>query len=261
MIVLAGLIHLPRWAIGALGIGMIVAHNLLDGIDPAQLGHLGWLWHILHQPGSLRPTPNVAVLVLYPLIPWIGVMAAGHALGPVMLLEPRSRRRWLVGIGLGVTAGFVLFRTANMYGDPAPWTQHADIRATVLSFLNTEKYPPSMLYLAMTLGPALIALAAFEFAKGRLAQVLVTFGRVPLFYYVAHLLLLHATAVVFAAAVHGDAAWLLGGLPLEAKPEEYGLDLPGVYLVWAIVVAALYPPCRWFAALKARRSDGWLSYL
>ena len=113
----------------------------------------------------------------------------------------------------------------------------------------------------MTLGPALIAMAAFEVRKCRLAQVLVTFGRVPLFYYVAHLLLLHATAVVFAATVHGDAAWLLGGLPLEAKPEDYRLGLPAVYLVWVIVVAALYPPCRWFAALKARRSDRWLSYI
>jgi uncharacterized membrane protein len=261
MIMLSGLIHLPGWAIGAFGIGMIAAHNLLDGIDPAQLGQLGWLWHVLHQPALLHPTQTVVVFVLYPLIPWIGVMAAGYALGPVMLLEPRSRCRWLVGLGLGLTAGFVLLRAANMYGDPVPWAHHADIRATLLSFLNTEKYPPSLLYLAMTLGPALIALAAFEFAKGKPAQVLVTFGRVPLFYYVAHLLLLHAAAVVFAAAVHGDAGWLLGGLPLEAKATDYGLDLPGVYVVWAIVVAALYLPCRWFAALKARRSDRWLSYL
>ena len=210
----------------------------------------------------MHPTPEVAVFALYPLIPWMGVMAAGYAMGPVMLLEPASRRRWLVGLGVSVTLGFILLRAANVYGDPAPWLRHDAISATVLSFLNTEKYPPSALYLAMTLGPALIALAAFEAAKGKLAQYFVVFGRVPLLYYVAHLLLLHTLAVVFAAAAnHGDVAWLFGGLPLEAKSEGYGLSLPGVYLTWLIVVAALYLPCRWFAEVKRRHTAGWLSYL
>jgi uncharacterized membrane protein len=261
MIVLSGLIHLPLWAVGAIGIAMIAGHNLLDGIQAAQLGQFGWLWHVLHQPALLHPTPNVAVFALYPLIPWIGVMAAGYALGPVMLLEPTSRRRWLIGLGVGVTIGFILLRAANVFGDPAPWVRHDEIGATVLSFLNTEKYPPSALFLAMTLGPALIALAAFEAAKGKLAQCFIVFGRVPLFYYVAHLLLLHTMAVVFAAATHGGAAWLFGGLTIEAKPEGYGLSLPGVYLTWLIVVAALYLPCRWFAEVKRRSTAGWLSYL
>ena len=142
MIAVAGLIHLPRWAIGAIGIGMITGHNLLDGIQAEQLGQLGWLWHVLHQPAFLHPTTDVAVFALYPLIPWVGVMAAGHALGPVMLLEPASRRRWLVGLGVGVTLGFVLLRAANVYGDPAPWARHDDLGATLLSFINNEKYPP-----------------------------------------------------------------------------------------------------------------------
>jgi uncharacterized membrane protein len=261
MVVLSGLIHLPRWAIGAIGIGMIAGHNLLDGIQAEQLGQLGWLWHILHQPAFLHPTTGISVFALYPLIPWIGVMAAGYALGPVMLLEPPSRRRWLVGLGVALTSGFVLLRAANVYGDPAPWALHDDISATMLSFINVEKYPPSALYLAMTLGPALIAMGAFESARGKLARLLVLFGRVPLFYYVAHLLLLHTMAVVLAAAAHGDVAWLFGGLPIEAKSEGYGLSLPGVYLVWMLAVALLYLPCRWFAEVKRRRSDGWLSYL
>ncbi|HEX2477968.1 MAG TPA: heparan-alpha-glucosaminide N-acetyltransferase domain-containing protein [Geminicoccaceae bacterium] len=261
MIVLSGLIHLPRWAVGAIGIAMIAGHNLLDGIQAAQLGQLGWLWQVLHQPALLQPTPDVAVFALYPLIPWMGVMAAGYALGPVMLFEPTSRRRWLVGLGVGVTLGFILLRAANVYGDPAPWVPHDEISARVLSFLNTEKYPPSALYLAMTLGPALIALAAFEVAKGKLARCFVVFGRAPLFYYVAHLLLLHTMAVVFAATNNGDVAWLFGGLPIEAKSEGYGLSLPGVYLAWLCVVAALYLPCRWFAAVKRRHTAGWLSYL
>jgi uncharacterized membrane protein len=261
MIVLSGLIYLPRWAIGAIGIAMIVSHNLLDGVQAAQFGQLGSLWQVLHQPALLYPTPDVAVIVLYPLIPWMGVMAAGYALGPVMLFEPTLRRRWLLGLGVGVTLGFILLRTANVYGDPAPWVLHDEISATALSFLDTEKYPPSALYLAMTLGPALIALAAFEAAKGKLARCFVVFGRVPLFYYVAHLLLIHSMAVVFAATTTGDVAWLFGGIPIEVKPEGYGLSLPGVYLTWLIVVAALYLPCRWFAEVKRRNAAGWLSYL
>jgi uncharacterized membrane protein len=262
MVVLAGLIHLPRWAIGAVGIGMIVGHNLLDGVRAEQLGGTGWLWHVLHQPAFLHPTPDVAVFALYALIPWTGVMAAGYALGPVMLLAPERRRRWLVGLGAAVTLVFVLLRATNLYGDPAPWMAHDGLAATVLSFVNTEKYPPSLLYLAMTLGPALLALAGLEAAKGKVARTLVTFGRVPLFFYMAHLLLLHGLAVVFATTVYGDAAWLFGGLSIGGKPEGYGrLSLPGVYLAWMLVVAALYLPCRWFADIKRRRADVWLSYL
>jgi uncharacterized membrane protein len=261
MTMLAALIHLPCWAIGALAMGMVAGHNLLDGIQAEQLGQFGWLWHVLHQPALLHPTPDVTVFALYPLIPWIGVMAAGYALGPVMLREPASRRRWLVALGGGVSLAFVLLRATNIYGDPAPWTLHEGIGATLLSFVNAEKYPPSALYLAMTLGPALVALAAFESAHGMVAAFFVTFGRVPLFYYVAHLLLLHALAVIFAAVALGNVSWLFGGLPIEAKPDGYGLGLPGVYLVWMIAVAVLYLPCRWFAEVKRRRSDAWLSYL
>ena len=261
MVVLAGLIHLPRWAVAVVGVGMMVGHNLLDGVQADQLGPLAPLWHVLHQPGLMHPAPEVAVLALYPLVPWVGVMAAGYALGPVMLLDPAPRRRRLAALGAGVTLAFILLRAANLYGDPAPWAWHDGLVATALSFVNTEKYPPSALYLAMTLGPALLALAAFEAVRGRLASILVTFGRVPLFYYVAHLLLVHAMAVAFALLTLGDAGWMFGPPPSGGKPAGYGLDLPGVYLVWLLVVALLYLPCRWFADLKRRRADAWLSYL
>lgn len=261
MMLLSGLIYLPHWAIGAFGIGMILGHNLLDGIQAEQLGQFGWLWNILHQPARLRPASDITVFALYPLIPWIGVMAAGFALGPVMLLKPVRRRRWLIGLGVIVTGGFVLLRATNVYGDPAPWALHDNLSATVLSFLNTEKYPPSALYLAMTLGPAFLALAGLESAEGKLARLFITFGRVPLFYYVAHLLLLHTLAVASAAIVLGDISWLFGAPPIGAKPEAYGLGLPGVYVMWVVVVAALYLPCRWFAKVKRQRDDAWLSYL
>jgi uncharacterized membrane protein len=212
MMALAALVYLPRWAIAAAGIAMIAGHNLLDAIKAEQLGLAAPIWNVLHQPGLLTLSPDLTLFVLYPLIPWIGVMAAGYALGPVFGLDRAVRRRWLVALGAAVTAGFVILRASNLYGDGAPWTAHDGVVATVLSFINCEKYPPSLLYLTMTIGPALLLLAAFENARGRLADCIVIFGSVPLFYYVAHLFLLHALAVAFAWTMVGDTAWLFGSL-------------------------------------------------
>jgi uncharacterized membrane protein len=259
MVVLAGLVHLPRWAIAAFGLGMIAGHNLLDGIRAEDFGSFGWAWNFLHQPARLRGE-HVSVVALYSLIPWAGVMAAGYALGPVLQLDATSRRRLLMRLGVGVSAGFVLLRATNLYGDPAQWAVQSSWWATVLSFINCEKYPPSLLYLMMTLGPALILLSVLEHARGRLADWTTVFGRVPFLYYVAHIYLIHLLAIVFAHWAYGDAAWLVGGLPAQ-KPAGYGLGLPGLYAVWMLVVVALYPLCRWFAALKQRRREWWLSYL
>ena len=187
-------------------------------------------------------------------------MAAGYALGPVFLLDAKVRRRLLLDLGAAITVAFVVLRLSNVYGDPAPWAVQENGLSTALSVLNVEKYPPSLLYLMMTLGPALMLLAAFESARGTLADWITTFGRVPLLYYVAHIFLIHALAVLMALATMGDAAWLFGGIP-AAKPAGYGLALPGVYAVWLLVIVALYPLCNWFADLKRRRSEWWWSYL
>jgi uncharacterized membrane protein len=259
MVVLAGLIHLPRWAIAVIALTMIAGHNLLDGVRADQLGSAGWVWNLVHQRGVLH-FGSTTLYVLYPLVPWIGVMAAGYALGPVFRLDRTTRLRWLVGLGALTTAGFVALRATNLYGDPAPWTMHSGPLATLLSFINCEKYPPSLLYLAMTLGPGLLLLAALESARGRIADWVTTFGRVPFFYYIAHLFLIHALAVAFSWLMLGNVAWLFGGLP-TGKPASYGLGLPGVYAVWLLVVVLLYPLCRWFAALKQRRTEWWWSYL
>jgi uncharacterized membrane protein len=176
--------------------------------------------------------------VLYPLVPWIGVMAAGYALGPVFELERTTRLRRLVALGALTGAGFIVLRTSNLYGDPALWTTQVGWLATLLSFIDCEKYPPSLLYLAMTLSPGLLLLAAFEGAHGRFAHLFITFGRVPFFYYVAHIFLIHALAVVLAWLVWGDASWLFGRPPID-KPANYGLSLPGVYAVWLLVLLAL----------------------
>jgi len=251
MVALALLVWLPRWAIAGVALVMIGSHNLVDGIRAEQLGQGGALWYFLHQPGFVHLSDSVSVFVLYPLVPWIGVMAAGYALGPVMRLEPAARQRLLFGLGAALTLGFVLLRASNVYGDPAPWSAQGHWLATALSFLNCEKYPPSLLYLLMTLGPALMLLAAFEHAHGRAACVLGIFGQVPFFFYVVHIYLIHALAVVAALAMTGT---------LEANP-DVGIGLAGIYLVWLLVLGLLYPVCRWFAGLKQRGSAWWWRYL
>jgi len=181
-------------------------------------------------------------------------------LGPVMRLKRARRRSLLIGIGTGITVGFVLLRAVNLYGDPVAWTVQRSWPETVLSFINCEKYPPSLLYLMMTLGPALLLLAAFESVHGRLASWITTFGRVPLFYYIGHIYLIHLLAVIYAAMTVGDIAWLFGDFA-RPDPGRYGLPLLGIYGVWLFVVVALYPLCRWFAALKKYQRWWWLSYL
>ena len=260
MVVLAALVHLPRWAIATIGVALIAGHNLLDGIKAEDFGVLGWVWNILHQPALLTSAGGVRLLALYPLIPWIGVMAAGYALGPLFKAERTARVQWLVLIGAAVTLGFVLIRATNLYGDPQPWVAHESALATLLSFINAEKYPPSLIYLMMTLGPGLLLLALFENARGRVVDTVVTYGRVPFAYYIAHIYLIHALAIGYIWSTGGDASWLMGVFPPE-KPAGYGLGLAGVYAVWLAVLVVLYPLCRWFAALKQRRNDWWLSYL
>jgi uncharacterized membrane protein len=206
MIALAALVYLPRTAIAAVAVGLITGHNLLDGIRAEDLGSASWVWHLLHQPGLVRLGNGTSIFVLYPLIPWIGVMAAGYALGPVMELDAESRHRWLVRLGAAITAGFVLLRATNLYGDPAPWTMQETWFATALSFLNCEKYPPSLLFLMMTLGPAVMLLAVLENVRGRFVQWLTTFGRVPFFFYVTHIYLIHGLAIVFALVTYPTLA-------------------------------------------------------
>jgi uncharacterized membrane protein len=260
MVVLAALVHLPRWSIATTAITIIAGHNLLDGVRAEHLGPLAGLWRLLHQPGMNEVGSSTMFYVLYTLVPWVGVMAAGYALGPVLALDEAVRRRLLVGLGFALAAGFIVLRATNLYGDPAAWTVQSTWTATVLSFLNCEKYPASLLYLMMTLGPALLLLAVFADARGRLADWITTIGRVPFLYYVAHLFLIHLLAVAYALAVFGDASIIIG-LGMMTKPPGYGLSLPGTYAVWLLVVVSLYPLCRWLAAFKQRRREWWWSYL
>ncbi len=251
MIALAALVWLPRWVTAGMTLIMLVGHNLLDSIRAEELGGASWAWHLLHEPGLIHLGDGAQLYVLYPLIPWIGVMAAGYLLGPVMQLEAHMRQRILFQLGAAITLGFIVLRATNIYGDPASWTTHETWLASLLSFLNCEKYPPSSLYLMMTLGPALMLLAFFEHHRGAFARFLAVFGRVPFFYYVIHIYLIHLLAVATAFAMTGDLV----------RAPEIGLGLGGVYLVWLLVLVMLYPICRWFAELKNSGKEWWWGYL
>ena len=259
MIVLAGLIYLPMVAVAAVGIAMILGHNLLDGVTPESLGAWGPFWTLLHVQAAIPLDGGQVFLVLYPLVPWVGVMAAGYAFGTLLLRPERERRLMLLMLGGGLTLAFLLIRAWNVYGDPAPWSAQESAGRTVLSFLNTTKYPPSLQFLLMTLGPAIALLPLFERLTGRVARAVTVFGRVPLFFYVLHLYLVHAAALTVGTLAGFDPRSFLHVWVFN--PEGWGYGLPVVYLVWAGVILALYPACRWFAGVKARRRAVWLSYI
>jgi uncharacterized membrane protein len=266
MMVLAALIHLrTRW-IAAIGVAIVALHNLTDPMGVAVApgatpGVGGALWMVLHQPGFVRVL-GMRLLVLYPVLPWIGVLLCGYCLGQVYAWDAERRRRVLVRLGSGMVAGFILLRLTNLYGNPFPWSAQKNVVFTVLSFVNTQKYPPSLLFILMTLGPALLALAWVErTSRGPVGRTLVTFGRVPLFFYLLQWPVAHGLALLLSLAA-GKPTSHLFGFPGSTPPEPgAGFSLGVAYLCWAAGVALLYPLCRWFADVKRRRDDWWLSYL
>ncbi|MGH9350335.1 MAG: DUF1624 domain-containing protein [Vicinamibacterales bacterium] len=264
MIALALLVHLPYAVLLGLSVAMIALHNVFDAIPAARFGAYAWLWQILHAQGLLRAA-GPTVIVGYPLVPWIGVMAAGYCFGRVYRLPAERRRNLLMKIGVALTAAFVVIRMLDVYGDPRPWNVQSQSIYTVLSFLNTTKYPASLAFLLMTLGPALMFLAWADRIRVGERHPLLVFGRVPLSYFVLHIPLIHATAIALTWIRYGAAPFLFTppptlGTPRSVFPPDYGWDLWVVYAVWVAIVLALYPVCLWFMRLKARRRDRWLSY-
>jgi uncharacterized membrane protein len=274
MVAMALIVRLPvRW-IAALGLGMIATHNLLDRINPAVFRKFYWLWILLHTHGRIAVTNNFSFSTRYVLIPWVGVMAAGFAFG-ALLLRP-DRRKWSLTLGISATALFLLLRGFNLYGNgvaglpfgyprsAGPWSIQPTLSLTVISFFNTLKYPPSLDYLLMTLGPSLILLGLLDGVKALrgLSRILLVYGRVPLFYYILHLYLIHVMAIVSALAFHQSIWHGTVIADFAQRPFGYGHGLPFVYAMWILAVAMLYPPCQWFMELRARHRDWvWLSYL
>jgi uncharacterized membrane protein len=260
MIVLSGLVHLPASVAMAFGLVLIAGHNLLDGIQSSNP-----IVSILHSPNFIVKTSEHSVFVAYALIPWVGVTAVGYGLGRVFSWTAPRRRMFLLRTGVGAAAGYLILRGINVYGDPLRWAVQKSAAFTVLSFLNTSKYPPSLLFLLMTLGAALVFLWDIDVRTPSHLRPALTFGRVPMFYYLLHIPLIHLLGVAVCYARYGQVHWMFESSTVDrfpiTPPPGWGFALPIVYLIWVCVVLALYPVCLWFAVLKQRRRDPWLSYI
>jgi uncharacterized membrane protein len=257
MVVLAPLVYLPPRVTAAIGLAVIVLHNLTD-----QVHATSWLWTVLHEGGVISLPAHHRVFVVYPLLPWAFVMAAGFGFGELVDVPPAKRRRRVLLVGAALALVFVALRASNVYGDPHPWAHHPSFGQTLGDFMNCEKYPPSLSFLLMTLGPSIALLSPLERFRGVFADVLRTFGRVPLFYYLLHVVFIHVLAVLLATVRYGHVQSGMFALPFNWHvPSDYGYSLPIVYALWLFVVAALYPLCRWFEGVKRRTKSVWLSYL
>ena len=264
MILMSTLVRLRPRTVGIVGAAIIALHNAVMMPLITHTQGLAELWKILYVGFFNGPVAGTPLIVLYSIIPWIGVMAAGYWFGTVLALDAARRNSICLRLGLGATALFLVLRGFNIYGDTRPWSATPPMPA-LLSFLNTMKYPASLLFLLMTLGPTIAIIPLLDRARGRVAQWLTVFGRVPFFYYVLHIPLIHAVALVVSLIRLGTVSpWLFTNHPMAnpPAPEGYTWSLGLLYLVWAVAIVLLYFPCRWFASLKARRTDWrWLKYI
>jgi uncharacterized membrane protein len=272
MILMAALIYLPLWAVAFFGAALVLVHNAFDWVSPTAMSPVAaTIWRLLHVPGVLVPPASGNLwLNLYPLIPWPGIMALGFVFGSFLQSPSFQRRRAMLSLALGSVVVFALLRWTNLYGDPLHWKHQVSAERTFMSFLDVQKYPPSLLFTLVTLGISLCFMAAFETWQSRdrlkpLRSILSVYGRVPFFYYVLHFTTIHLAALLTTAALGLDWRWWLklppaGGI-FAGQPPGYGFSLPVVYLVWLAIVTFCYFPCRWFAGLKQRNKSPWLSYL
>lgn len=260
MVAMAALIWLPRTAVLALGIVIIAGHGLLAGFDPSRWGALAPLWTLAMRPGAV---PGLEGFVAYPALPWVGILCLGYGLGPLFLFDAPRRRRVVAALALAMLAAFAILRAGTGFGDPSAWQRQADPLFDAMAFVNVSKYPPSLLYALVTLGVSLLAMLALEHCAGWLRRVLLAFGRTPLFTYLLHIYLVHGLALLVGVASGIPAAVFVGILGNAGRIAEsgWGVSLPAVFGLWLGVLAALYPLSRWFAGVKARRRDRWLSYL
>lgn len=267
MIILAALVWLPPNVLLLISAATIVLHNTIDGVRAQSLGSLAPAWTLLHQVGAI-PFAGRIFIAPYSLIPWFAVMAMGFCIGPLFAKPAPHRQRLLFRVGMLMSLAFVIVRAINIYGDPSRWSAQPSMVMTLVSFVNTTKYPPSLPFLLMTLGPALIVLSRFDRLSFVRSNPLIVFGRVPLFYFVLHFFAAHAAIVLLSLMTYGSRAmefmWQpvpsMGG-PAKAFPADFGYPLWVAYVVWITIVVLLYPLCRWFAGVKERSQNRWLSYL
>lgn len=256
MIFLAGFIFLKPIYVGIIGLVMIFGHNALDGIKSESFGSYKIVWMFLHEQNFIKYANDTRFFgVMYPIIPWVGVMATGFAFGTVFKMDAAKRKKWLLITACSCIALFIIIRYSNMYGDMKTWQPQNSWWKNILAFINCSKYPPSLLYLLMTLGPAMFCLILFEKWNNSLTRIFAVYGRVPFFYYVLHVVLIHGGAVLLSAVLGIKSSTFF------EPSAQWGWSLRYVYLAWFIFVVLLYWPCKWFMHVKARRKDWWLSYL
>ncbi len=263
---LALLVFLPWQAVLALGLIITLGHNMLDYPEAQPGFKASPLWEFAHsaQYAFFPVFPGHGLLVLYPFLPWTGIMLLGYGIGRIFLpdVTVAKRKRGLITAGLAMIGIFFLLRAVNVYGDPRPWQPFATLQQTVFSFMNVAKYPPSLLYTCITIGPGLLALAAFEHARGRFAQVCRVYGSVPFFYYIIHFYAIHLLCMIlFFIHGYGVNDIVNPNVPFLFRPNDFGYSLGVVYLIWIALVAVLYRPCKWYSEYKRTHRQWWLSYL
>jgi uncharacterized membrane protein len=256
MLTLSAVIVLPKGVIVAITVIIIFGHNLLDNLHFDSLA-----WYLFHEKNHTASLGNYLVDVRYPFIPWPAVMMFGYLIGEVFVWDPPKRTTRLTIWGLSIIAFFIVIRLINQYGDPHHWSpSDRGVLYSFLDFINTTKYPPSLLYLAMTLGPVIYFLPKLERVNGRVANFFLTFGKVPFFFYIIHFYLAHLAGVVYNGLVYNDwRAYML--VDPKTWPEGYDPSLLVIYVTWALLIGVMYFLCKWFVGVKKRRSDWWLKYL
>lgn len=267
MLLLGLAIWLPFAVILILGILITFGHNLLDFYEAGHKGPFSFIYHLIHRP-TIYPIPGWDghfLFIFYPFLSWTGIMFLGYCFGRlfISISDPEKRKKTLTWLGIGIILFFIALRFTNVYGDPGEWKEQKSSLLTIFSFINTQKYPPSLLYACMTLGPALIFLA-WAGTKSRLAKIITVFGRVPFFYYVLHFFILHTACMIFfLVRGHSFSEGLEDGQgfhPYFIKPGE-GYSLLVTYIAWFALLIILYPLCKWFSNYKKTHKQWWLSYL
>jgi uncharacterized membrane protein len=266
IVVLSVLVHLPNKIILGVGFILVFAHNLLDSISVNGDSFSDLLWYAFHQPKFLILDSGNVINFVYPVLPWIGLMALGYAAGSLFRSDyaPAKRRKLLIQVGIFATGLFLFLRGFNLYGDAQTWRGQSSAIYSVLSFLDTTKYPPSLHFLLMTMGPALIFLSLSESIQTRISTWIATFGKVPFFFYVVHLYLIHALASIYLVyeGQGWDAYVLSAREMMSGRLGSFGVSLEAVYVIWSLVIVMLYPLCTWYQALKERHPDKrWFSYI
>jgi uncharacterized membrane protein len=261
MIFLSRLIFLPYPLILAIGLALIFGHNVFDTTHADAFGGYAGFWNVLHEMGLVQLTESTSLFVIYPLVPWIGVMAVGYCFGKIFTKPEADRNMWLYSLGIAAIMLFVITRYINIYGDSHHWVAQDTTVNTILSFIDCTKYPPSLLYLLMTLGPAILVLPLLEKLNNAISRFFLVFGRVPMFYYILHIYLIHTMAMTIALFQNIPAYYFTDTDKSFGPKPGWGYDLQGVYFYWALTIAILYFPCRWFMNIKMNHKKWWLSYI